>query len=551
MLKIPFSELAGSESFVSVASSTGSDKSLNLSIQWLQNCNESHVSCSRKATTSPPFLPTRLIDIGIEESAITPRLCLRREIPLNSVYFTLSHCWGKTAPKTTLLRSNIEFMLREINFSQLPNTFQEALLVVRKLGGRFIWIDSLCIIQDSETDWLVESVSMCDVYSNSYCNICATAARDGSERMFRDREPLQIQQGWFQTARDEDNHCIIDDCAWKREVEDGILSSRAWVCQERLLSRRNLHFGSRQLFWECLHHEASETFPKGVPQLVAKGRSVKSRVKVLVHGIDKCRSGISFESGQIWEKIACCNRRNGKRSGSTHRGGYLAGVWEEHLLSGILRNARNYPADLSTFTQAPLEEQEFIAPSWSWASFDGEIDFPPRICRSRDIEQFPQILETHLDLAIDNPFGKVCGGYIKLKGDITSATYYLVRLTGWRYCNNPEIRFGQDGNEREGLGTTLIFSDFQDMTEIERQEICFLPVCRFFLGDCGWEVRGLILFPTNRARWEFQRCGMSIYATGKDHEALMSECRSFSREQKIESSEFGLQDDGKFIIKIF
>ncbi|KAF7960676.1 hypothetical protein EAE96_000350 [Botrytis aclada] len=296
-------ELAGLDNFDSVASSTGSDGSLNLAKQWLQNCNESHVSCSRKTTTYPRFLPTRLIDIGIEESAITPRLRLRKEIPLNSVYFTLSHCWGKIMPKITLLQSNIEFMLREINFSQLSNNFQDALWVVRKLGGRYIWIDSLCIVQDSEIDWLVESASMCDVYSNSYCNICATAARDGSERMFRDREPLQAQQGWFQPASGEDNYCFIDEYAWEKEVEKGILSSRAWVCQERLLSRRNLHFGSRQLFWECLDHEASETFPKGIPRHFMGSSSVKSDVKVLVNGIDKCQSDVSFHGGQTWEEI--------------------------------------------------------------------------------------------------------------------------------------------------------------------------------------------------------------------------------------------------------
>ncbi|TGO54289.1 hypothetical protein BOTNAR_0272g00150 [Botryotinia narcissicola] len=168
-------------------------------------------------------------------------------------------------------------MLRELNFPRLSNTFRDALWVVRRLGGRYIWIDSLFIVQDSETDWLVESAT----------------ARNGSERMFSDREPLQVQQGWFQTASDEDNRCVVDELAWEKEVEDGILSSRAWVCQERLLSRRNLHFGSRQLYWECLEHEASETFPKGFPQRFVRSPGVKPQVKVLVNGIDKRQSCLS------------------------------------------------------------------------------------------------------------------------------------------------------------------------------------------------------------------------------------------------------------------
>ncbi|KAF7939019.1 uncharacterized protein EAE98_001355 [Botrytis deweyae] len=560
-------KLAGLESFVSVASFTGSDESLNLSKQWLQNCNESHVSCSSKDTTYPRFLPTRLIDIGMEESAITPRLCLRKDVPINSVYLTLSHCWGKTMPKITLLQANIEFMLREINFSQLSNAFQDALWVVRKLGGRYIWIDSLCIVQDSETDWLVESASMCDVYSNSYCNICATAARDGSERMFRNREPLQVQQGWFKTAGDEENYCVIDEDEWENEVENGMLSSRAWVCQERLLSRRNLHFGSRQLFWECLDHEASETFSRGIPQQVIEGRNVKSRVKVLVNCIDKCQSGMPFELGQIWEKIVKLYMKSNltfktdrlvaiggmANAAAQHiRGKYLAGVWEKDLIYGILWNAREYPSILSKFTEAPPEKQEYTAPSWSWASFNAEIEFPRRVHRNRRDERFPQILETHLDLAIDNPFGKVCGGYIKLKGDITSATCSRAGLScSPHYHSDFEICFGRDGKEWKNPGTTRLVCDFEDMTEIERREIYLLPVYSFTLRYRDWKARGLILFPTNRARWEFRRCGIFEYGCNDDHEDFMSECRYFSRKQRIESPEFGLQDDGKFIIKIF
>ncbi|KAF7888102.1 uncharacterized protein EAF02_002643 [Botrytis sinoallii] len=557
-------QLAGLESFVSVASSTGSDESLNLSKQWLQNCNESNISCLRKATTYPRFLPTRLIDIRMEESAITPRLCLRKDVPLNSVYFTLSHCWGKTMPKITLLQSNIEFMLREINFSQLSNAFQDALWVVRKLGGRYIWIDSLCIVQDSETDWLVESASMCDVYSNSYCNICATAARDGSERMLRDREPLQVQQGWFKTACDEEDYCVIDENEWENEVENGILSSRAWVCQERLLSRRNLHFGSRQLFWECLDHEASETFPKGTPQVI-RSSGVKPQLKVLVNGIDKHQSNITFEGGKIWENIVKLYMKSNltfktdrlvaiggmANAAAQHIGeNYLAGVWEKHLIYGILWNARQYPSNLSKFTGAPLEKHEYTAPSWSWASFNARIEFPPRIHRSVGIEQFSQILETHLDLAIDSPYGKVCGGYIKLKGDVTSATC-RAGFSGLPYNSNFEIFFRRDGTELESLRSTITYSDFEDMTEIDRQEVYLLPVCKFPLWRDEWQARGLVLFPTNRARWEFRRCGMFIYNIDEDHEAVMSKCKSFSREQEIESPEFGLQDDGQFIIKIF
>lgn len=154
-----------------------------------------------------------------------------------------------------------------------------------------------------------------------------------------------------------------------------------------------------------------------------------------------------------------------------------------------------------------------------------------------------------MDLAIEDSFGKACGGYIKLKGDVASATFWCVRLSGL------DLKFESDfvrgGTKLGRLRSTITYSDFQDMTEIDLQEVYLLPACRFPLRHDEWQVGGLILFPTNRARWEFRRCGMFLYSIDEDHEVVMSECRSFSREQKIESPGFGLQDDGKFIIKIF
>ncbi|TGO07918.1 hypothetical protein BTUL_0237g00150 [Botrytis tulipae] len=381
--------------------------------------------------------------------------------------------------------------------------------------------------------------------------------------MFRDREPLQVQQAWFQTVINKYKHCLVDVSAWEKEVVTGILSSRVWVYQERLLSSRNLHFGSRQLFWEWLDHEASEKFPKGIPQRVIDDRNVKSRVKVLMNGIDKCQSDISFKGAQIWKDIVELYMKSNltfetdrlvaiggmANAAAQHIGGkYLAGVWEEDLLPGILWSARNYPSNLSKFTQALLEKYEFTAPSWSWASFNAAIEFPPKNRRIEAIDQFLEILETHVDLAIDNPFGKACGGYIKLKGDIASTNSWREELSGW-YLNF-ESDFVRGGRQ---WGKILIHfhCDFRDMTEIEGQEVYLLPACRFPLRNGEWHVRGLVLFPTNRARWEFRRCGMFQYRHDKDHETMMSECSSFSREQKIESLEFGLQDDGKFVIKIF
>ncbi|KAF7943730.1 uncharacterized protein EAE97_005800 [Botrytis byssoidea] len=284
------------------------------------------------------------------------------------------------------------------------------------------------------------------------------------------------------------------------------------------------------------------------------------------HANRTCQLDMPFEGGKIWQRIVELYMKGNltfktdrlvaigglANAAAQHIGGkYLAGVWEKDLLYGILWSAQEYPFHLSNFTEAPLEKHEYTAPSWSWASFSAEIKFPSKVYGSEVIEQFSQILETRLELAIDNPFGKVCGGYIKLKGDITSAKWCGENFSGRQFLNGFELCFGRDRKEWGVNIGVLFICDFEDMTGIELHEIYLLPVCRFHYNYGRWEVGGLILFPTNRVRWEFRRRGIFRYYDDKEHETMMSECSSFSREQEIESPELGLQDDGQLIIKIF
>lgn len=123
--------MAGLKSFTTIASSTGMDQNLDLSKNWLRRCDHDHSYCQNNVPRHSQFLPTRLIDIGTDESVITPRICLHKDIATNAVYFALSHCWGYVRSELMLLQSNVEHLLRGIIFSRLSNTFEHALRVVR------------------------------------------------------------------------------------------------------------------------------------------------------------------------------------------------------------------------------------------------------------------------------------------------------------------------------------------------------------------------------------------------------------------------------------
>ena len=135
--------------------------------------------------------------------------------------------------------------------TELSKTFQDAIGITRILGIRYIWIDALCIIQDSELDWKRESAQMFRIYSSSYCNLAASSARDGSHGMpyHRDNKAPQPLKLFVNNMI-----CFIEPSTksiFEANVEHGPLTNRAWVFQERMLSKRNLHFTPKHLLWEC------------------------------------------------------------------------------------------------------------------------------------------------------------------------------------------------------------------------------------------------------------------------------------------------------------
>lgn len=135
----------------------------------------------------PRWFPSRLLEIGDDSIRLVEVL---NKTP-TSPYVTLSHCWGK-AQFLTLKQSNLDQFTKSIPASSLPRTFQDAVAIAKRLKIYYIWIDSLCIIQDLKNDWLKEASLMHKIYANAYCNIAATGARDSSYGLFIERDIRQL-----------------------------------------------------------------------------------------------------------------------------------------------------------------------------------------------------------------------------------------------------------------------------------------------------------------------------------------------------------------------
>lgn len=219
--------------------STCSEASFDQARQWLKRCQKYHRNC-RSKRPSYTALPTRLIHVQRCKGVITANLCTGEHLPRDTHYLTLSHCWG-SIKFLTMTKGNRSRFYREIPVSRLSKSFQDALLVTVELGFEYIWIDSLCIIQDCLEDWRHESWRMADVYKNATCNLTAAAFQNGLDgflpnKRVRTPTPATVKIGWDEEDYKDRLFSIIDGMPWS-ELWAGPLFQRAWVLQELLLVR--------------------------------------------------------------------------------------------------------------------------------------------------------------------------------------------------------------------------------------------------------------------------------------------------------------------------
>lgn len=371
---------------------TESEQTRDNALEWLKRCqtNEDgkHNQCNN--TASRDWLPTRLLDVksAIETSMVklvTP-LDTPRDFEQEREYITLSHCWGKwgASQLPVLTTGNIAERLREgVSISLLPKTFADAIKAASWFKVRWLWIDSLCILQDSKEDWQRESIMMYDVYKNALLNISADDSPDGRFGCFRNRDPLAVlpmnisfngQESW-KCWLTPDTHAVFDS------ITKSSLAKRGWVFQERQLSRRVLHFTSHELMWECCAEApyfASETFPGGTPfKSVFNGNpKFQTRTKLNVAPdtspeLHKAWNTIYKEySGKIFshvqDRLVALSGLAQEFEVALPDDTYLAGIWRSTLPQSLLWQ--------SSGDSSPVRSTgSYLAPTWSWLSISGPV----------------------------------------------------------------------------------------------------------------------------------------------------------------------------------
>jgi hypothetical protein len=495
---------------------------------------------------------------------------------------TLSHCWGK-AKILKLENETFEDFMKEIPFDQLSKTFREAITLTRTMGIQYIWIDSLCIIQNSTEDWKEQSATMGEVYSNSFCNVAATGAIDGRGGCFVDRNPafvrsltLQLPDLGTRNARLKEKpreasddsrpktdweflrsnipdqggeYTLLDVDLWRTEVEYSALCSRAWVLQERVLAPKTIHFGERQVFFECMQSQACEMFPDQIPTLLQQYGTFKNSISIATHNLPSPFKDLEpstqwTEYKHMWERIvnaySKCDLTFGsdklvaisglaRRFKACVQAEYVGGMWLTHFLEQLLWE-----------TEGPKEirrPDKYQAPSWSWASVNGPVGGvidkqlrggTPSIETVR-IGAWPpgEDMFGGLSYGVLQIRGQLLEGWIErdtvayaLQRDICAALEncskrrYTPPICSWRtnvFSDFEQYPSTIAGKDEKSLKTTTA-GDKEGFYIRHDQPREFTKGCRIFCCPIfrdDYSCRGLVLVPTGSIfRGEFRRIGV-------------------------------------------
>lgn len=458
-------------------------------------------------------LPTRLVDVS--NPAII-RVVDTLDLSVDIAYFTLSHRWGSSTI-VSLTSKTYDMFYEEIPSSLLSKTFAEAIQLTHLLGVRYLWIDSLCIIQDSKEDWLHESSMMGEVYAHGTLNIAATAADDGDRGIFGgDMAKDMLMPRYVSSCQwggsDDQDYIIYPEVdpkfpeVWKNVVEETPLGQRGWVLQERIISPRVVHFAANQCLWECCQATEAELFPKDtfrhdgfLKQIVVPVPPDYPTFKETQNLLYTCwdaliekysRCDLTFESDKLVAFSGLAQRT--LRQLDLGPSDYLAGLWKPNIAQGLLWRVAIYDPRRRAVAGR--------GPSWSWSSREGTVyTFSEEV----HLWETEQCHITILDTAMfhdGDPFGQVTGGRLLVRGllfgDIAT------------FSKRPSNRWVKD-DEMEYLNSYfLLVLTHQSASDVHITTIS-----------------GIMIVPTEVKRGQFRRVGVLLHREVEDTSLLLEHGR--------------------------
>jgi hypothetical protein len=507
----------------SIGHNTASVKSLNIAKGWFEEClktesptgTKSEYSKKRRSRRTridvPPVEvdhawgmpectqasrpekfaaegPTRLLFIVDPADMENSRIRLIETHGISYSYATLSYCWGRAEDEWLCTKHKLDQYLDDIDRKTLPATIRDCLVIAATLSMQYIWIDALCIIQDSASDWTTESTKMGGIYYGSLLTIAATTSSQSDGGCFNETSRPRFSDDIHEVTSWRTQYPRSDlvglesiledgsksrlyivtgnstagyfayDTRYEDEVENGPLSKRAWVFQEQMLSHRIIYYAQSQLFWECEHCrlsednwlqiQASQIYP------ITTYEEPMSTLEVIEKWYLGAVQTYSARSlSHFTDKLVAISAA-AKATYLNRHVEYCAGLWKDCIMTGLLWTRQG----------SGRKSRRYACPSWSWASQESGVSYGiiweyRQISRTSPLYQ-PRIIDVNVETDPLSPFGDVKSGYIKLDTLVTSG--WVMRHVRLYPGNTLEKQFIFSNPGRTDVWSALAVMDDDD-----------------------------------------------------------------------------------------
>ncbi|KAK3387814.1 heterokaryon incompatibility protein-domain-containing protein [Podospora didyma] len=488
---------------------------------WLDACDSGYRKCAMEGAK----LPRRVLDVDDQLGDV---VYLRRDCSGEERrYVALSHCWGKSPlPQTTTL--NIDQHTQGIRFDSLPKSYQDAVTVTRTIGVRYLWIDSLCIVQDSTTDWETESSQMAQIYNHAYLIVAASQASDSTcgfidriepcleleddddpkgqasasiEREFSWESSSLAAKNWTPIGQIRNPDASTTSQIFRRPLKGysyrdrhhyplGLtpLTKRAWAFQENLLARRIVHFTPLEILWECvecgLKCECMEMDYTSTSDTDFSLVSATRKAQYTDLFCDRDADASSFWRGLLSRysglRLTYESDRLPALSGlaklwheTKGAGQYLAGFWREDILESMTWKVEGLCR----------RSEEYRAPSWSPFS----LDYADGNNGRREGVSF-EYLDVHVDYT--SVMKQRCATVVDARcepvaGDLTGAVragFILLRGRVLRWVNQRDDTF------HEGQETSDRYDRISDLDDTDKQKTTWISAGDRYRVKVEWDI---------------------------------------------------------------
>ncbi|KAL6872564.1 heterokaryon incompatibility domain-containing protein [Trichoderma longibrachiatum] len=378
-----------------------SDETVDMMKKWLKECITTHVECqelhnSNKTVQASDSGPRRLLHLSGSTDAPRVRLEHNAASGASRDYAALSYCWGGDQA-VKLKNELVESWTRGIPYEQFPKTIRDAIWMTMALGLEYLWVDALCIIQDSDQDKAEQISCMAEIYERAYVTLSAARATAAPEGFLHSRY-IPGEKGFRMPFTCEDGR-MSAVVLWQGREPDAWepIDKRSWCLQESILSPRVLEFGTHNIRLRCGRSRADEA------QLRCDGWVGRSKTfaqlgmtQPLMSSIDWKSLGEPYKFVEAWQMLVSHYTRRGlgwyqdkllaisaiarkmsrmadssSNNNNNKKKRYIAGLWAEHLGEMLLWHP-NYGPDAK---EKARRHETYVAPSWSWGSLSGEVDF--------------------------------------------------------------------------------------------------------------------------------------------------------------------------------